>query len=108
MKETVIVFDLDGSAECLDTGALPFSELGEVTRSRASHVEPVCRLKRIAFWILRWATGEQGRVSDWTRRWVGPWQVRFPGSSKVHFRHESRAECINWEVATINSQFLNR
>lgn len=106
--ETVISFSADGSAECLDTGALPFSELGTITRRRASHVEPVCRMKRAAFWLLRWATGERGAISDWTRRWSGPWQVRFPGSPVVHFTHESRAECIAWEVATINTELLNR
>ena len=48
---------------------------GHATRRRASQVHPVNRIKRAAFYTLRGLFGERGRVSDWTRSWVGNWEV---------------------------------
>lgn len=52
------------------------SEQGTATKVRASHVLPASFAKRQLFRLLRWLTGEQGAISDWTRRWPCSWQVQ--------------------------------
>jgi hypothetical protein len=72
----VMNFALDGTVECLHTEALPLHELGAMTIRRASTVE----------------------FNEATQLW----EVRWPDSDAVVFSDVSRAECIRWEVETIN------
>jgi len=67
----LITVGTDGNMRVLDLPeAKPFIDMGErVTRKRASHVVPVNVVLRGFFKLLRWATGETGRISDWTRTW---------------------------------------
>jgi hypothetical protein len=72
----VIRFDLDGSAVCLWSEAAGLPELGKLDITRASSVEfdPVLQL----------------------------WHVILSGDAHVSFSSASRAECIRWEIETIN------
>ena len=65
---------------------------------RGGHVLPASPLKRAAFKALRRVFKSQGRVSDWTRNWEGPWIIvsaktgeRLPGSYASH-RQAVRSE----------------
>lgn len=99
---TVIHIHADGSVHTLSVKLA--KKLGPHTKHRASHVEPVNRIKRAAFHGLRRLFGEDGRVGNWTRHWLGPWQVRFPGDKAASFTHGLRGFCIAWEIETINAR----
>lgn len=79
MSAHAIRFDPDGTAVCLWTEALPLAELGTLLVTRASNVE-FNHTKQV-------------------------WEVIF--DSKVAFSHPSRAECIAWEVATLNKRIAS-
>jgi hypothetical protein len=59
----------------------PVEELAELlgggVKVRLSHIEPVSPWRRRVFHLLRRLCGDEGRVSDWTRRWRCRWQVNF-------------------------------
>jgi hypothetical protein len=98
MQELTITIDQAGKIEMLARDE--FAELyeqGRVTKTRASHVAPVNFALRQAFWILRWATGEQGPVSDWTRRWRCRWQVQIVNGPYLG-EYAERVEAIAAEV----------
>lgn len=74
-NEITVTIDSQGTATFL---------IGETTQgflderaiiSRASHVEPSNRGLRWMFHLLRFGFGEDGRISDWTRRWQAGWRV---------------------------------
>ncbi len=75
---------------------------GVATKTRASHVLPcnwaACKL----FTFLRWASGEVGVVSDWTRRWPSwltfGWQVQIVDGPHLGTFWD-RSEAIAAEVA---------
>lgn len=64
----VITIHEDGTIEHI-AGELDLSAAGVATKTRASHVLPCLWPVRRLFQLLRWATGETGAVSNWTRRW---------------------------------------
>ena len=79
-----------------------FLELGEVVTRRASHVEPASRDQRIAFHILRFLFGSQGRVSEWTRTWRCLWRVNTKpvGVPILTWKHQgSSAPWANQKIA---------
>lgn len=68
-------------------------------KQRFSEIVPVHPVKRLAFRALRWMFGEQGRVSDWTRRWRCRWEATIlMGRTKgTRRRSEDRAFLLHWE-----------
>lgn len=67
--------DENGDVVFLATGANDvFLELGNVVTKRASHVEPVEPLARLAFHFLR-LFGDKNRIADWTRKWRVGWRI---------------------------------
>lgn len=104
MKHVVQVTE-DGTIVHLQSDELSLGSIGPTTTTRASHVEPVDAMKRLAFRILRLVCGERGRVAQWTRGWKGPWMVRVCGGGPS-FRHSSREACIEWEVAHLQGRML--
>lgn len=79
----VITIANDGSVECLWTEAIPLDSLGTLNVKRASNVE------------FNEASQE--------------WEVKLATSpDAVAFSHTSRAQCIAWEVETINDQLLHQ
>ena len=82
--------------------------LGQVSTRRASHVEPVYRVKRAAFRLLRWPFGDTGRVADWPRNWRGPWQADLaPSGGPVLGPFRNRQNAIDAEVAWLNEHIFN-
>lgn len=62
--------------------------LGGGVKRRLSHIEPTPPLRRWFFRFLRRRFGDEGRVSDWTRRWRGPWQIDFAPSGGAKFTRD--------------------
>lgn len=101
-----ITIATDGTIEFVDHPQLAaLKQEGVCTTRRASWVLPVSWLKRQAFKLLRWATGEVGPVSDWTRGWRGPWQVQIVNGPSLGIYAE-RADAIAAEVAWIEAHQL--
>lgn len=67
---TAILFNPDGTAQCLWTDALPLHELGRLEITRATNIE----------------------FNNTTQQW----EVRDP-RGKVRFIAKSRAACLEWE-----------
>ena len=108
-KILTVTIDEDGDLVFLKT---PLSdvllELGTVVTRRASHVTPRAFLPRVGFKLLRWAFGDTGRVSEWTRTWRGPWRVdmRPVGAPVVDGDWRTRQDAIDFEIAYLNDWFL--
>lgn len=101
---TIIEHDGD-QVSCVATGEVSLEKIyGEpVTRTRASRIEPVQRVKLLCFRVLRKLGGDRGRIATWTRRWQGPWKATLLGTGET-FIHHDRKECIRWEVAKLTKQ----
>jgi hypothetical protein len=75
------------------------TRLGPASQRRASHVLPVQWWKRLAFRILRWTFGEEGRISNWTRSWSGQWIADMgPSRGPVLGPFTQRCDAIDAEV----------
>lgn len=104
MKSThrhVLTFHRNATITTLDTRRLPLSELGFVTKERASHIRPEGIGKRLAFIALRRIFGDDGCVAAWTRTWPGPWRCHIIGTDLI-FVDEHRDVCLVWEHAELN------
>lgn len=68
-------------------------------KQRYSEILPVNPVKRGVFRFLRKMFGEDGRVADWTRRWLCVWRAEILiGVHKGEtFTHALRACCVEWE-----------
>jgi hypothetical protein len=53
----------------------------QVSRRRASHVEPDAAPLRWLFHALRHYFGEEGKVAAWTRSWLCLWRVNMQPSN---------------------------
>jgi len=77
--------------------------LGETTEdARGGHVLPQHWLKRAVFKAFRRLFGNEGRVSDWTRGWKGPWVIVSAKSGNTlpgHYR--THDDAVRSEVAFI-------
>ena len=99
MHAAVITILPDGQIEVIyHANAEPnLSDVGvTVEDRRGAYVWPSSVLCRAAFKALRWMFGNQGRVSDWTRRWMcgfslwrGSDGARLPG---VYHGHDQAVE----------------
>lgn len=78
----ILTFAPDGIGRCVYSEDLDLSAIGSLAPKRASTVE---------FNV----TTQQ-------------WEVRLCSEpDRVAFSHTSRAECIRWEIATLNSQLVS-
>jgi len=74
-----IQFGTDGTGYAVYTEALPLAELGQLSMRRASSVE----------------------YNETKQKW----EVRLTSNpDQVAYSHESRSECIRWEIETLNRQ----
>jgi hypothetical protein len=64
----------DGTIEWLAPPPVPFI-IEKQIRKRFSEIVPVNPLLLVLFRLLRWMFGENGAVSDWTRRWKCTWSM---------------------------------
>ena len=107
----LLVIDTAGNIKTLDSDeAKPFIEMGErVSRKRASHVEPVNWILRIIFRFIRWATGETGKVSDFTRQWRVQWRVDLsPSGGPIIGPFKHRGAAIYSEIEWLNLHGFNK
>jgi hypothetical protein len=76
---------------------------------RASHVTPMDPWLAFCFQALRGAFGEDGRISNWTRRWECSWQVDMsPVGGPQVAGFDSRDEAIEYEINWLNANWLGR
>lgn len=74
-KVVTLTIEEDGDLTFLATDSADvFLEQGETITRRASHVEPVGLLLRIAFHLLR-GFGNKNQIAAWTRTWACDWRV---------------------------------
>lgn len=96
-----IVIAQDGSVKMIasEEGRFLIDQGVEVRKTRASHVVPLDPVLRVAFRVIRWATGEAGRVSDWTRSWKVLWLVDLsPSGGPVGQIFRDRSAAIRYEI----------
>jgi hypothetical protein len=84
------------------------AKLGDPVKTRASHVLPANPIKRAAFRVIRFFSGDNGRVAQWCRNWRGPWLVYWKGDRKPSFGHVSRRVCIKWEISQLERRFAQQ
>ena len=99
MHAAIITITTTGTVEVIyHSNAAPNLDNVGVTVAdrRGAYVLPANVLYRCAFKALRWTCGSQGKVSDWTRRWMcgfSLWQAsdgaRLPG---VYHGHDQAVE----------------
>ena len=102
-----ITFNPDGTAEHIGDQICPLVQ-GNVTKRRASFVEPAGYWLCVAFQALRlletvavalefhWAAEEP--LHAWTRRWGCQWRVRVVGGPVLPGVWDDREEAIRAEV----------
>jgi len=86
----------------LDTPAarefMQASGMEQEGRRRASNITPVNPVLRCVYFVLRWAFGEVGTVSGFTRSWRCRWQVDMRLSGGPVFGYfQDRNEAIRAE-----------
>lgn len=80
-------------------GVPPGMQLPLAKRERFSEIIPVDPDARRFFRLLRWLFGEEGRVSEWTRRWPCEWEaiILLGKMAGARRRSRDRAFLLHWE-----------
>ena len=99
MSKFTIFIDEDGNVSGL---ASPLTQaLGLSERRRVSHVEPVNRILRGLFHVIRRRVSDESRMAAFTRKWPCKWQANiFNGPVLSPFNKRSHA--ITAEISYIN------
>lgn len=108
MQPVTIRIKPDGTIRYLLTeGADVFLTEKTIVR-RASHVEPVNPLLRVAFYGLRSIFGDKGRMTAFTRTWGCKWRVNLaPIGGPVLFGFWlDRQDAIQAEINYLNANFI--
>jgi hypothetical protein len=110
---TDLYIDAAGTTRLMvgEAGNPLLAALGPARVRRASHVEPVGWLRRLAFRLVRALErdrpGPAGRLARWTRTWRGPWQADLTVSGgPVLGAFATRAGAIGAEVAWLERRAL--
>lgn len=107
-QPVIVKVQSDGTVRFLvGQGSNPFLTSGATVR-RTSHVEPDNSIARLAFHCLRFAFGEKGRVSDFTRSWRCLWRINLAPTCGpiLEGRWRDRAEAISAEIQYLNANFI--
>lgn len=98
-----VVIGRDGTIRFIDKPDLAsLKEEGVATTRRASHVEPVNRLARFLFHLIRKRVADESRAAQFTRIWPCTWRARiFDGPTLGPYRN--RQEAIDAEVEWLES-----
>jgi hypothetical protein len=105
---TISIDDSTGEARFLVNGlSACFLDETSVIK-RASHVEPVSLMPRLAFYMARAVFGEYGKVTESTRAWSCLWRVNLspidgPILPEVY---KDRSQAIDAEIAYLEAYFL--
>lgn len=100
MSDTVTVrIGSNGKVTYIDPRAADLIA-GPRTQRRASHVVPARQGLRVAFRLLRWIFGEDGRVARWTRTWGCWWAVQIGDGHPVG-AWRSREAAIEYEIRVV-------
>ncbi len=109
-----IVIGPDGQMEFINANELGgLLTEGQATVRRASHVEPVSPVKRLAFRAIRRLVTDDSRIAAWTRNWKGSWLADMALSGGPVLVGEdgkgfaSRADAIAAEVDWINKNVFH-
>lgn len=82
---------------------------GTASKRRASHVEPVNWLLRLAFRLLRAHTNDASRLAAFTRRWPCLWQADLaPSGGPILRSFERRSDAIAAEVEWLKARLATR
>lgn len=110
MKLTALYVAQDGTVSAIagETAQDIATALGDPVKTRASHVLPANPIKRAAFRVIRFFSGETGHIAQWCRNWRGPWLVYWKGDRKPSFGHVSRRVCIKWEISQLERRFADQ
>jgi hypothetical protein len=104
-----ITIDQDGNARQLIGESMPslIGSLGDVTLRRASHVEPVNPMLRVAFYALR-IFGDGGKLAGFTRSWACQWQVNLSpiGLGLLPMTYHNRQSAIDAEIDYLTRHWL--
>jgi len=102
MVNLTVFIDEDGETSGLKS---PLTEaLGLQHRERVSHIEPVNRVLRWFFHLIRKHVADDSWLAGFTRRWPVMWRANiFIGPTLGPFR--VRQDAIDAEVAHINETF---
>jgi hypothetical protein len=96
----IINIDTDGRIELIaHAEALPIMEQGITIKRRASHVEPVNPVLRMAFHAIRRAAADDSALAAWTRSWRCLWRVAIVGGPVLEETWRDRLQAIAAEVA---------
>lgn len=99
MKKTILIINREkGTIEFLTPPPAPL-RIEQLHKERYSEIVPTNPVKRWVFRFLRWVFGEEGRVSEWTRRWRCLWtaEILIGEHKGERFTHLMRAKCVEWE-----------
>ena len=96
MKQITITIGQDGTARTVGANILTDS-LGATEKRRASHIEPVSVLLRVAFSVIRWVVKDDSPAASWTRNWKCCWRVNIV-DGPTWGSYENRMEAIADEV----------
>lgn len=109
MQSFTITIDVEGNARQLQGHNVP-DIIGAIcipVVHRASHVEPVNPLARLAFYACR-VMGDDTALAAYTRQWSCLWRINLGPVNgpilPVYYR--DRAEAIEAEIAWLNSYFM--
>ena len=105
---TISIDDTTGEARFLVNGlSRCFLDETSVIK-RASHVEPVSWILRLAFYLTRNAFGEYGRIAEFTRLWPCLWRVNLApiGGPILPEFYSDRSQAIDAEIAYLETFFL--
>jgi hypothetical protein len=95
----LLTIDQAGRIEYIAGHGLELSDQGQVTTRRASHVEPVNVLARVAFHVVRAVCSDNSQLAAWTRTWGCVWRVRVLGGPVLAAGWRDREAAIAAEVA---------
>lgn len=95
-----ITIDPDGQIRFVNEPALAEAYAGQqISKQRASHVEPANRILRGLFRLLRAHSRDDGPVAAFTRHWPCRWTVAIcdgPSFGPFRQRHAAIAAEIEW------------
>lgn len=104
MNEQQIIIEPDGQIRLVDHHEMG-PELGQVTKQRASHVEPVNPILRGLFRLLRARARDDGLVAAFTRCWPCRWRVAIV-AGPTFGPYRQRAAAIAAEIDWLNDNRL--